>query len=368
MSAVEQVRSCPQCSSTTRTDLMPRGTGVILPQLARIEPELQWVSDDRSLVTLAKTLVELGIGDPHDWAGCGKNPGKYLVTTARRWSEKHGASLVRRRFDLQLTISDTVLAYPDRHAEDDKLFLVVDPESAGYVVLKPCLELLEAVHPRLPSTFFHTLIGSTNEWMRTYDYRDAEEHLEVLEEWARMDSNPGDYELPDVEGCRPKSLKESPLSNCTTRKMLATTDDPLVRRILAAMLRIDAISKQYRRPKMTASMLEELNDCNPPLPSLLAVFSEHDAVEGCFDEEAQTAYEMEPQPNLIIHMDVASKASVRNAFESLKGFCRTMAAAVSLIDVMPGNQNFVFQDSDHECSPENRDQPHLPAEERNSAL
>jgi hypothetical protein len=384
MSAVEQVRSCPQGSSTTRTvtswrtvdtahrfvaaDLMPGGTGVSLPQLAGIEPELQWVSDDRSLVTLAKTLVELGIGDPHDWTGCGKNPAKYLVTTARRWIERHGASQVRRRFDLPLTISDSILEYPDRHAQDEKLFLIIDPESAGYVVLKPCLELLEAVHPRLPSTFFHSLIGSVNEWMRTYDYRDAEEHVEVLEEWARMDGNPGDYELPDVDGCRPKSLKESPLSNCTTRKLLATTEDPLAGTIMAAMLRIDSVSKQYSRPKMTADMQEELNDCNPPLPSLLAVFSKHDAVEGCFDEESQTAYEAEPQPNLIIPMDVASKASVRSAFESLKGFCRTMAAAVALIELMPGNENFVFQDAAHECSPENRDQPHLPAEERNSAV
>ncbi len=66
-------------------DLMPLGTGMILPQLAGIEPELQWVSDDRSLVTLAKILVELGIGDPHDWAGCGKDPSKYAVKTASRY-------------------------------------------------------------------------------------------------------------------------------------------------------------------------------------------------------------------------------------------------------------------------------------------
>ena len=45
-------------------DLMPIGTGVVRPQLAGIKPELQWVSDDRSLVTLAKSLVDFGIGAP----------------------------------------------------------------------------------------------------------------------------------------------------------------------------------------------------------------------------------------------------------------------------------------------------------------
>lgn len=119
---------------------------------------------------------------------------------------------------------------------------------------------------------------------------------------------------------------------------------------------------------MTAEIQEALSDGNPPLPSLLAVFSEHDAVEGCFDEESQTAYEMEPQPNLIIPLDVASTASVKSAFESLKGFCRTMAAVVALIDAIPGNENFVFQDTNNECSSEDRDEPDLPASARNSAL
>ncbi len=338
-------------------DLMPRGTGVILPQLAGIEPELQWMSDDRSLVTLAKILVELGIGDPHDWAGCGKNPSKYVVKTAGRRIELHGASQVRRRFDLHLTITDTILAYPDRDAVEDKLFLIIDPESAGYVVLKPSIELLESVHPRLPASLFHSLIGSINQWMRTYDYRDAEEHSELLREWASSDDNPDDYEFPDVEGCTPKSLKGPTLGIHGITRALTSTADPAIRRMLEAMLRVNAVSKRYRRQKMTEQIQEELNDCNPPLPCLLAVFSEHDAVEGCFDEESQTAYEMEPQPNLIIPMDIRNKDSVMSAFESLRGFCQTIAAAVSLMDVMPGNENFVFQDGTNGCAPQDRNQP-----------
>src|SRR5205823_5515328 len=83
----------------------------------------------------------------------------------------------------------------------------IDPESAGYVVLKPSIGLLESVHPRLPASLFHSLIGSVNRWMRTYDYRDAEEHVELLREWASSDDNPDDYEFANVEGCTPKSLK-----------------------------------------------------------------------------------------------------------------------------------------------------------------
>ncbi len=138
--------------------------------------------------------------------------------------------------------------------------------------------------------------------------------------------------------------------------------------MLEAMLRVNAVSKRYRRPKMPEQIQEELKDCNPPLPCLLAVFSEHDAVEGCFDEESQTAYEMEPQPNLIIPMDIKNAASVKRAFESLRGFCRTIAAAVALMDVMPGNENFVFQDGANECSSENGNQPDVPTETRHPAV
>ena len=349
-------------------DLMPRGTGFVLPQLAGVEPGVQWVSDDSSLVTLANTLVQLGIADPHDWEECGKEPSRYVIATVRRWIAKHGASQIRRRFDLHLTITDTILAYPDRDAEEDKLFLIIDPESAGYVVLTPCIELLESVDPRLPASLFRSLIGNLNEWIQTYDYRDAEEHAELLREWAVADDNPDGYELPDVDGCTPKCLKGRPLSVHGLKKARTAVADPCVRRILEAMLRINAMSQRCRRPKMTEEIQEALNDCNPPLPCLLAVFSEHDAIEGCFDEEAQTAYEMEPQPNLIIPVDVRHAASVGSAFRSLQGFCRTLAATVELMDVMPGNENFVFQDGANGCSPEDRDQPDFPVEACNPAV
>lgn len=349
-------------------DLMPTGTGVVLPQLAGIEPELQWVSDNRSLVMLAKSLVESGVADPDVWSRCDKNPSKYVLETTRRWIDQHGARQIGRRFDLHLTIADTTLAYPDRKAEDYRLFLIVDPDSAGYVVLTPSMELLESLDTRLPASLFHSLLGSLNAWVRTYDYRDAEEHAEILREWASSEDDSDGYEVPNIEGCTPKSLKQLPLNTQRIRKALTAASDPVTRRMLDSMLRLNAVSQRYNRPKVTEEIQEQLSDCNPPLPCLVAVFAEHDAVEGCFDEEAQNAYEMEPQPNLMIPIDVRSAASIKNAFQSLKGFCRTMAAAAALLEVMPGNESFVFQDAANECLPEDRNQPDIPAEARNPAV
>src|SRR5258708_13240785 len=130
---------------------------------------------------------------------------------------------------VRVTVSDTILAYPDRHAEDGKLFLIVDPESAGYVVLKPCFELLESVERQLPATLFRCLVNSLNRWLRVYDYRDAVDHVELLREWATADGNPEEYELPDVEGCTPKCVRERALSVRAISKLKAKTNNPAVR-------------------------------------------------------------------------------------------------------------------------------------------
>ena len=104
------------------------------------------------------------------------------------------------------------------------------------------------------------------------------------------------------------------------------------------MLRVNAVSKRFRRPKMPEQIQEELNDCNPPLPCLLAVFSEHDAVEGCFDEDCQTMLEVTPMPNVIIPFNGETSDGVLGAFAILATVCETLSCASRLITIMPGNE------------------------------
>jgi hypothetical protein len=101
------------------------------------------------------------------------------------------------------------------------------------------------------------------------------------------------------------------------------------------------ISRQAKRPEFTEDMGEQLMDSNPPLPCLLAAFSSGDAVVGCFDDEAQTAMETIPQPNLIIPLELSDPASVREGFRTLGVVCDTLAAS-RLIDLLPGNHDGVI--------------------------
>jgi hypothetical protein len=89
-------------------------------------------------------------------------------------------------------------------------------------------------------------------------------------------------------------------------------------------------------------MGEQLMDANPPLPCLLAAFAQGDAVVGCFDDEAQTAMETTPHPNLIIPLQLSDPSNVRQGFRILGVACETLAAASRLIDLMPGNDDGVI--------------------------
>jgi len=60
------------------------------------------------------------------------------------------------------------------------------------------------------------------------------------------------------------------------------------------------VSAQAKRSELDDDIGQQLSDCNPPLPCLLALFSEADAIEAAFTEEADGMLEVTPEPNLIV--------------------------------------------------------------------
>ena len=101
-------------------------------------------------------------------------------------------------------------------------------------------------------------------------------------------------------------------------------------------------SRCARNAPVTDEMREELCETNRALPSLLAVFVQNDAIEGCF-EEAQNMMEVTPEPSAVIPLNAHDPESVRQAFHAFSVVCKTLAAASKLIDIMPGNEHWVIQ-------------------------
>lgn len=322
--------------------LMAPSCHVVLPTLEKVPVEQHFSVDDREVIALAEILVQSDIAVVEDWQKSGRDATKYILLTLQRWIRDHGEASIRRRFDLDITVSDRLVDYSDERGPEGTLYLIVDPDSAAFALLNPVLELLERIHPRLPATFFTHFAGSLNRWVRVYDYHDAEERVDMLREWYEGEENPEQYEVPNIEGCTPKCLKERPLSLPGLKLLSRSIRSREVRALVSGLLELCRISQQAKRPEFTEDMGEQLMDSNPPLPCLLAAFSAGDAVVGCFDDEAQTAMEVTPQPNLIIPLKLSDPTSVRQGFRTLGVVCDTLAAASRLIDVMPSNEDGVI--------------------------
>jgi len=317
--------------------LMGQGSGAILPRLGGMPVEYRIAGEDRRAVLLAQTLTELGIADPPDWEQAGRSPSGYIRATLKRWIARHDGGIIRQQFALDATISNTPDPYSDEGARRELLYLIVNPDSAGYVVIGPTLELLATVHPRLPVSFYHLFIGAVRRWMRVYDYDDALARVEMLRDWVEGEENPEQYEFPDVEGCIPAYMKEKPLEGEAMRQLAQETKDETLRRILNAAPDLERISQKFRPADISEATREAFMDSNPPLPALLVSFKRHDAIAGVFDDESQTMMEAAPKPNFIVEINPGDPASVQQALETLGVLCETMAAAGRLAEMCPGN-------------------------------
>ncbi len=321
----------------TAAGLMGQGSGAILPRLDGAPVEYRIAGEDRRAVLLAQTLTELGIADPPDWERTGRSPSGYILATLKRWIARHDGGIIRQQFALDATISNTPDPYSDEGARHDLLYLIVSPDSAGYVVIGPTLELLATVHPRLPVSFYHLFVGAARRWMRVYDYDDALARVEMLREWVEGEENPEQYEFPDVEGCIPACMKEKPLEAEAVRRLADKTVDETLYGLLNAALYLKSTSHKVRPAEISEDTREAFMDSNPPLPALLVSFKRYDAISACFDDESQTMMEAGPEPNFIVEMNPGDPESVQRAFETLGVLCETLVAASRLAGICPGN-------------------------------
>jgi hypothetical protein len=219
----------------------------------------------------------------------------------------------------------------------------VGGECSGLVAaFGPTLQLLESVHPQLPATFFHLFVGALNGWLRVYDHRDAGDRVEMLREWIAQEGDAEQYEIPDVEGSIPLCMRQTTLSKAELAHLKDNINDPLAQTLVNAVFDLHHLSAQVERPELDDNIREKLSDCNPPLPCLLNIFAEGDAIAACFDEEAQGMMEVEPEPNLIIPFDPTDKDSVQSTFHMFGVACQTIAAASRVIDLMPGNDQWII--------------------------
>jgi len=137
-------------------------------------------------------------------------------------------------------------------------------------------------------------------------------------------------------------MREAALNEGELAHLKDKINDPLATKLVDALVILDRISAQAERPELDDDTGQQLSDCNPPLPCLLAIFAEGDAISAAFDEDAQGMMEVEPEPNIIIPFDPTDTASVQRTFHTFGVACQTIAAASRVIDLMPGNDQWII--------------------------
>jgi len=327
-------------SSTARlaaADLMGKATGALLPKLDGTPVDYRFSAEDPRAIKLAQSLTVLGLADPGAWDEAKRSPTQYVHAALKRWIAFYGGEQGRQNFVLNATISGTPDLFGGGDGRPQLLYLMVDPDSARYMILGPTLEKLEHFHPRLPASFYHLLVGAVQRCLRVYDFRDAQDRVEMLREWAEGEGDQEQYEFPDVEGCIPPSMKLKPLSARQVQRLVGGIDDQLSRQLVQAALDLTRISRRLQRPEISEETREAFMDSNPPLPALLVSFKRSDSISASFDDESQAFLEASPEPNLIVEINPADRASVQRAFDTLAVVCETMAAASRLAALLPGN-------------------------------
>ena len=137
-------------------------------------------------------------------------------------------------------------------------------------------------------------------------------------------------------------MRQTALDEGELACLKAKINDPLTAKLVEAAINLDRLSAQAKRPELGDDIGQQLSDCNPSLPCLLALFAEADGIEACFTEEADGMLEVTPEPNLIIPFDPTHTVTVRDVFHVFGVACEAIAAASRLIDLMPGNDKWVI--------------------------
>ena len=319
--------------------LIAPGPSLSVPRLDHVGLRHSSFGSDAAAARFATILIELGIGNPADWSRCGREAAKFLRHTLDRFVERQVEVAIDGAFDLSVTLSTDPHEWCETEDEPDgsQMFLYMEAGSCGFVNLGPALALCEKEHPHLPVTFARLFLCGLGRVFRVYDDRDADQRLSVLEDDYEPEDQEGGATLPDRDKLLPPCMKRRPLG----RRALKALMDRLgqskhVSRLLKAVVELDRISGGVRFPEIPEPIRDAFCDCNPPVPILLAIYHQGDAIEACFDEESQLMLEATPEPWPLIPFDGTDPISTNRAFGCLKAALDTLAAARQVLDLVPG--------------------------------
>jgi hypothetical protein len=225
----------------------------------------------------------------------------------------------------------------DAALESGQLAVTIECGGSGYLKIGPAIDALEAEAEGLGAAFYWALTYALYRVMRIYNHDDALMYEERLHEYSEEDEegNRGQYEFPEVEKALPECIRKTLKRDSSDWR---TRDRELLRRArngrFASWIELlRNIQQLSRLPfKQSRDYLKSGYYDDPPLPSLLVSFKEHDAIIACFEEEGQSMMEGTTEPTVCVVFSPRKADEVRHALRIVERFVAFNCALFQLVE------------------------------------
>jgi hypothetical protein len=312
--------------------------GQALPSLADVRAEYSHEVNAELVYELCAALVREGLGTVETWKKSGSNVLAFAQHAMMSGIRAERGDLLQRNVEYHLEVSDQLgRAGSETELESGQLVVTIECGGSGYFRIGPALDALEADAEGLGAAFYWALTFALYRVMRIYNHDDALMYEERMRDYAAEDDedNRGQYEFPEVEKALPVYIQKTLKRECPDLKML---DRDLLRRFRSGRYgswieRLRRIQRLSRLPlKQSREYLELGYYDDPPLPSLLVAFKEHDAIAACFDEEGQYMMEGTAEPTVCVVFSPRKPDEVRHALRIVERFIALHSELFQLVE------------------------------------
>ncbi len=311
-------RTPQRTADATDIAMLGQGCGETLPSLRRVPTSYRLETNGERLYQLCLALVERNLADEKLW----QKSGKVALVLARRAIQKlieeFSGGMLEGKVEYCCEVRDELGTGYWRNGDlgDGKLMAMFELQACGYLKVGAALAALEKQERFLGAAYYFLLRSSLYRWMRIYDHTDAEFYNEQLHEWIEQDEpeSRDAYEFPAVGEAIPEPIR-------TAKNWIYPSARKLLKRHLQGphSLWIQKLLGLHRLSRLKGQVIRfegEYDD--PPVPSLLLVFSENDAIQACFDHESERYNETTNEPSC----SVCFRPGVAEEFDAA---LRTMA-------------------------------------------
>jgi hypothetical protein len=311
-----------------------------LPSLADVRTEYSHEVNAELIYELCAALVREGLGNAETWKESNGNALTFAQQAMMSGIGAERGDLIQRNVEYHLEVSDQFgRSGGDATLESGQLVVTVECGGSGYFKIGPALDALEAEAEGLGAAFYWALTLALYRVMRIYNHDDALMYEERMRDYAAEDEeeNRGQYEFPEVEKALPECIQKTLKRECPDWKM---RDRDLLRRFrigefsswfepLRRIQRLSRLPLKQSREYLELGCYDE-----PPLPALLIVFKEHDAITACFDEEGQYMMEGTAEPTVCVVFSPRKPDEVRHAMRVVDRFVALNCELFQLAEVI----------------------------------